>query len=149
MSRMHSRRRGSSGSTKPQDVDTSWVKYDTDEVEQLVEKLATQGKGPAEIGSVLRDRYGIPDIQAVTGRTVTDILDELDAGSEIPADLYSLMEAAVRIDDHLQRNDNDQDAKRRLSLTEAKIRRLIDYYRGDELPEDYSYSLEKARLQVE
>ncbi|PSP59849.1 30S ribosomal protein S15, partial [Halobacteriales archaeon QH_7_66_37] len=29
--------------------------------------------------------------------------------------------------------------------TESKIRRLIDYYRGDELDEEFSYSVDEAR----
>ncbi|MDY6771205.1 MAG: 30S ribosomal protein S15 [Candidatus Nanohaloarchaea archaeon] len=149
MARMHSARRGSSGSTKPRNPDTSWVVYDEDEIRQLVEKLADQGFRASEIGRKLRDRYGVPDVKEITGQSITDILEEQDKAREIPEDLYNLMEKAVAINDHLQEHGKDDEARRNLNLTESKIRRLADYYRGDELPEDWSYSLDEARLRVE
>ncbi|MDY6777563.1 MAG: 30S ribosomal protein S15 [Candidatus Nanohaloarchaea archaeon] len=149
MSRMHSDRRGQSGSTRPRSPDVSWVVYDESEVEQLVEKLANQGKGPSAIGQALRDRYGIPDVKAITDRSITEILEEQEMKPDVPEDLFNLMQKAVRIDDHLDENPNDLEARRNKELTEAKIRRLADYYRGDELEEDWSYSLEKARLMTE
>ncbi len=149
MARMHSSGRGSSGSTRPRRPDLSSVDYDDDEVEDLVEKLTKQGLMPSEIGRELRDRYGNPEVQAVTGKTGSEIQDERDMGSDIPEDLYRLMERALAIRDHLQQNENDAAAKRSMRLTESKIRRLADYYRGDEIPEDWSYSLQKARLAVQ
>jgi small subunit ribosomal protein S15 len=146
---MHSRRRGQSGSTKPRKTDTSWVVYDSDEVEQLVVKLANQGMQPAAIGQTLRDRYGVPEVQEITGKSISEVLDEEGLQSDIPEDLRNLMEKAVRISEHLDENENDLEAGRNLSLTESKIRRLADYYRGDRLPEDWKYSLEQARISIE
>jgi small subunit ribosomal protein S15 len=34
--------------------------------------------------------------------------------------------------------------KRAMQNTEAKIRRLVDYYRGDELDEDFVYTYDNA-----
>jgi len=148
MARMHSDNRGSSGSTRPRSPDPSWVDHDPEEVEELVEKLASKSNQPSAIGRILRDRYGIPRVKDVIGKNLTDVLEEREVGPEVPEDLYNLMAKALEIRSHLDKNENDLDAQRNLSLTEAKIRRLANYYRGDELPEDWSYSPETARLIV-
>ncbi|MDY6788761.1 MAG: 30S ribosomal protein S15 [Candidatus Nanohaloarchaea archaeon] len=149
MARMYSSGRGESGSTRPRKPATGWVSRDSDEVESLVEKLAGQEMMPSEIGAVLRDRYGIPSVKALTDKTVTEILRDKGMGIDIPEDLYQLLEKAVAIRNHLDENGNDLDAKRRFRLVESKIRRLADYYRGKELPEDWNYTLQRARLIVE
>lgn len=145
MSRMHSRRRGSSGSSRPVNPDTSWVIYDSEEVENLVEKLQGEGKESSDIGRILRDQYGVPDVQEVTGESLAEMIGR----GEFPEDLRNLMRKAVRIQEHLDENPEDRSAKRNLSLVESKIRRLVDYYEGDEIPEDWTYNIEKARLVVE
>lgn len=146
MARMHSRRSGSSGSSKPVNPNTEWVIYDDDEVEDLVQNLAEEGHEPAEIGKILRDQYGVPSVKEVTGQSVTEILDTED---EFPEDMRNLMRKAISLQEHLEQNQKDLSAKRHLGLTEAKIRRLADYYRGDEIPADWTYNIEKARLVVE
>lgn len=143
---MHSRRRGSSGSSKPANPNTDWVIYDEDDVRDLVQKLHRQGLEPSDIGRVLRDQYGVPDVQEVTGDAVTEIVE---GEQEFPEDIRNLMRQALSIRTHLDENPNDLAAKRNLGLTEAKIRRLADHYRGDEIPEDWTYNIEKARLIVE
>ncbi|MCJ7478975.1 MAG: 30S ribosomal protein S15 [Candidatus Nanohaloarchaeota archaeon QJJ-7] len=144
MARMHSDGRGSSGSSRPVDPDTSWVIYDEDEVRELVTNLRGEDLEPSGIGRVLRDRYGVPDVQEITGDTVSEMIDQ-----EFPEDLRSLMKKAVRIDGHLDDNPEDKSSERELSLVESRIRRLVDYYRGEEIPEDWTYNIEKARLVVE
>lgn len=146
MARMHSRRRGSSGSSKPANPNTDWVIYDDGDVRDLVQKLHGQGLAPSAIGRVLRDQYGVPSVHEVTGDTITDIVEE---DSEFPEDIRNLMRQALSIRNHLDENPNDLAAKRNLGLTEAKIRRLADHYRGDRIPGDWTYNIEKARLIVE
>ncbi|MFB6076608.1 MAG: 30S ribosomal protein S15 [Candidatus Nanohaloarchaea archaeon] len=145
MARMHAADRGSSGSSRPVNPDTDWVVYDKDEIRELVEQLHEEGHGPSDIGRVLRDTYGIPDVTEITGESVTAMVDE----PEFPEDLRSLMRKAVTIDDHLDEHPEDTGAKRNLALTESKIRRLVDYYQGDDIPADWTYNIEKARLAVE
>lgn len=142
---MHSRRRGSSGSSKPVNADTDWVIYDADETRNLVDQLAEEGLEPSDIGRVLRDQYGIPDVHEVVGEDLSD----LAAVAEFPEDLRNLMQRAIQIQGHLDQNPEDTAAKRQRSLIESKIRRLADYYRGDEIPADWTYNIEKARLVVE
>ncbi|MFC7059532.1 30S ribosomal protein S15 [Halovenus salina] len=150
MARMHTRRRGSSDSDKPAaDEPPEWSDVDADAVEDRVVELAEQGHSPSEIGVILRDEgvqgTPVPDVSLVTDKKVTEILDEHDTEPEIPEDLYNLLDRAVRLHDHMDENPTDYQNKRALQNTEAKIRRLMDYYRGDKIDEDFSYSPDIAR----
>lgn len=120
--------------------------YDEDEIENLVQNLHDEGHEPADIGRVLRDEHGVPSVQDVTGNTVTELLELED---EFPEDLRNLMRKAIQVQEHIDKNPEDDSAKRQLDLTEAKVRRLADYYRGDRIPGDWTYNIEKARLVVE
>ena len=147
---MHTRRRGSSDSDKPAaDEPPEWSDVDQEAIEQEVVDLAEQGHDPSEIGVLLRDQgvrgTPIPDVKLATGKKVTEILADHDAEPELPEDLRNLMERAARLDEHLQENPTDYQNKRALQNTEAKIRRLIDYHRGDKLDAEFSYSVEDAK----
>jgi len=151
---MHSRRRGSSGSDRPAaDDPPEWSDLDQETIEAHVVELAEQGHAPSEIGLKLRDEgvkgTPVPDVKLATGKKVTEILEENDATHEIPEDLRNLMAKAVRLRDHLAENPTDYQNKRALQNTESKIRRLLDYYRGDEIEEDFSYSVDEARELIE
>ncbi|MDZ7747359.1 MAG: 30S ribosomal protein S15 [Halobacteriales archaeon] len=149
MARMHTRRRGSSGSDKPAaDENPEWSDVDADAVEERVVELAEQGDDPSQIGMKLRDEgvqgVPVPDVKLVTDKKIGEILDEHDAAPEVPEDLRSLLARAVRLRDHIDENQTDYQNKRSLQNTESKIRRLIDYYRGDEIDEEFAYSYEVA-----
>jgi small subunit ribosomal protein S15 len=154
MARMHSRRRGSSGSDKPvADDPPEWSDVDADAVEERVVELADQGHGPSQIGLKLRDEgvqgTPVPDVKLATGKKVTEILEEHDAEPDLPEDLRNLMEQAVGLREHMNENPTDYQNKRALQNTEAKIRRLVDYYRGDELDEEFTYSYDTAEEVLE
>ncbi|WP_435182698.1 30S ribosomal protein S15 [Halobellus sp. EA9] len=149
MARMHTRRRGSSGSDKPvADDPPEWSDVDPDDIEARVVELAEQGHDPSQIGLKLRDEgvkgVPVPDVKVATGKKVTTILEEHDAEPELPEDLRNLMERAVRVRRHVRENQQDMQNKRALQNTESKIRRLVDYYRGDELDEDFTYTFDTA-----
>jgi small subunit ribosomal protein S15 len=55
----------------------------------------------------------------------------------------------VRLYEHVEENGQDHQNKRALQNTQSKIRRLADYYRGDELDEDFTYSYENAKELLE
>ena len=146
---MHPRRRGSSGSDKPvADEPPEWSDVDPDDIEARVVELAEQGHEPSQIGLKLRDEgvkgVPVPDVKVATGKKVTAILEENDAAPEIPEDLRNLMERAVGLRRHVNENQQDMQNKRALQNTESKIRRLVDYYRGDELDEDFTYTYDVA-----
>ena len=129
---MHSKGRGSSGSEKPLDAQKpDWVDYDEEEVTDLVLKLREEGLQPAQIGLRLRDQYGIPSVEQITDKTVTEILEENDASLDIPEDLQNLVDKAEAIQEHMSDNPEDAQAERRLELTEAKIRRIAKYHRDN------------------
>jgi small subunit ribosomal protein S15 len=147
---MHTRRRGSSGSDKPvADDPPEWSDVDEAAIESRIVELAEQGHSPSQIGLKLRDEgvqgTPVPDVSLATGKKVTEILDEHDAEPELPEDLRNLMERAVRLREHMDENPQDHQNKRALQNTESKIRRLVDYYRGDELDEEFTYSYRKAK----
>jgi len=141
MARMHSDGRGVSGSKKPvEESQPDWVDYDSDEVEDLVLKLREKGLRPAEIGLKIRDQYGIPSVEQVAEKTITEILEENDVGLKLPEDLTNLVEKAEKIKGHLEENSEDQQAIRRLELTEAKIRRIASYHRDNgNIDDDWKY----------
>ncbi|MDS0474326.1 30S ribosomal protein S15 [Natrinema sp. 1APR25-10V2] len=149
MARMHTRRRGSSGSDKPSaDEPPEWSDVDPDDIEDRVVELAEQGHDPSQIGMKLRDEgvtgTPVPDVKLATGKKITEILEENDATAEVPEDLRNLMERAVRLREHIRQNPQDAQNKRALQNTESKVRRLVDYYRGDELEPDFTYTPEFA-----
>ena len=147
---MHTRRRGSSGSDKPvADDPPEWSDVDSDAVENRIVELAEQGHSPSEIGLKLRDEgvqgTPVPNVQLATGKKVTEILEAHDTSADLPEDLRNLMERAVGLREHMAANPNDAQNKRALQNTEAKVRRLADYYRGDALDADFQYTYEHAQ----
>lgn len=148
---MHSRKRGKSGSKKPvKKAVPSWVRYKPKEAEMLIVKLAKEGKTPSQIGMVLRDTYGIPDIRTVMKKKISKILDEKKLLKQIPEDLMALMKKAIAVRKHLEANKQDKSAIRGRQLTDSKINRLVKYYKKtNKLPEDWKYDPNRLRLYIE
>lgn len=150
MARVYSRKHGKSGSKRPTRKSApKWVKYGADEVEKLILKMAKEGRTSAQIGIVLRDEYGVPNIRELTGKRVAEIMKSNKIYPAIPEDIFSLMKRAVLIMDHLSVHKHDPFAIRGLEITESKIRRLGKYYvRKGDLPADWAYHREKVKLLV-
>ena len=151
MSRMYSRKKGKSGSSKPvKKSSPSWMTYRPKEIEHIIVKLHKEGKLTSEIGISLRDVYGIPHVKAVTKKKITQILKEKDMAPTIPEDLMSVIKKNIAIKKHLEENKKDEVAKRGLMIAESKIKRLVRYYKNTKkLPEDWTYDPEKIRLLIE
>ncbi|MDL5360516.1 30S ribosomal protein S15 [Halalkalicoccus sp. NIPERK01] len=154
MARMHTRRRGSSGSDRPTaDEPPEWSDVDADEIESRVVELAEEGLDPSQIGMKLRDEgvkgTPVPNVKLATGKKLGEILEENDASPDVPEDLRNLMERAIRLREHVAENGQDAQNKRALQNTEAKVRRLVNYYRGDELPADFRYTYRNAQELLE
>jgi small subunit ribosomal protein S15 len=146
---MHTRRRGQSGSDKPATDDPpEWSDVDSEAIEERIVELAEQGLAPSQIGIKLRDEgvqgTPIPDVKTATGKKVTEILADHDADPEIPEDFRNLLEKAVTLYEHVEENGQDHQNKRALQNVESKIRRLADYYRGEQIPEGWEYTYENA-----
>ena len=126
-----------------------WVKYTTEEIEELIVKFNREGKTASEIGVTLRDQYGIPSVKAVTGEKITQILEKKGQANDYPEDILNLIKRAVNIRDHLKENPKDIHSKRGLTIIESRIRRLGSYYSKEgKLPEGWRYDPKEAALLV-
>lgn len=150
MARIYSRAKGKAGSTKPSKrAIPSWVRYKGKEVEILVQKLGKEGHTSSEIGTILRDSYGIPDVRTITSKTITQILSEKGMTPKVPEDLLALMKRFLQIKKHLELNKHDQPAVRGLTITESKIKRLVKYYTNEgRLPKGFKYDEASLKLIV-
>ncbi len=148
MARLYSHKRGRSGSTRPLSKKTpAWCKYNAEEVEALVAKLAREGNNASTIGIILRDRYGIPLAKPIIGKPIHEALKSSDIALKIPEDLDTLIKKAERARRHLERNKADSIAKRSLALIESKIYRLARYYKEEGvLPPQWEYKLMAASV---
>ena len=151
MARIHARKRGKAGSKKPsRKTPPKWVRYKKNEIEKLVIKLAKEGNSTSMVGLILRDQFGVPSVEKITGKTISEIIKENDIYPKLPEDLFNLLEQAVNLRNHLKKNKKDYTSKRGLELLESKIRRVAKYYvKKKVLPEGWSYSPEKAKLLVQ
>ena len=149
MARIHARRKGRSGSSpQTRDKNTAWALKPKD-VETKVVELSSEGNTTSQIGIVLRDMHGVPSVKLATGKSISKILKEKDISPQLPEDLTNLMRKAVKLGEHLKINNKDVHNTRALRLTEAKILRLVKYYRSTNvLSEDWKYSLADAKLMV-
>ena len=131
MARMHSRKKGKSSSTHP--IERKHPKWGPSprEIEDRIVSMAKEGKSQVMIGMTLRDSYGVPDIKAATGKKLSKILEEHGMLPEIPEDLDNLLTKREKLRDHLSSNPKDLHNKRELHLIEAKIRRLMKYYKRE------------------
>lgn len=148
MARMHSSSKGRSGAATPEQK-ASPSKLSTKEVEQIVIKLTKAGKAPSQIGMILRDSYGIPSTKIALQKKVTSILKDHNIKQELPENLTALIKKEILLTKHMELNKKDNAAKRGLTLTESKIRRLVKYYkRTGVLPPTWKYSREQAKMLI-
>merc|ERR1711906_48373 len=126
-----------------------WCKQSASDVEDQVCKLAKKGLTPSQIGVILRDSHGIPQVHTVTGQKIIRILKANGLAPEIPEDLYMLIKKAVQVRKHLEKNRKDKDSKFRLILIESRIHRLARYYRlAKMLPGSFKYESANAAALV-
>ncbi|MBI4895331.1 MAG: 30S ribosomal protein S15 [Candidatus Aenigmarchaeota archaeon] len=124
-----------------------WVKYEKDEIEKLILKLAKEGHSNAKIGIILRDQYGIPRVREFKIKLKKVV--ETQQKPEVPEDMFNLMKQAVNLHRHLHDNKPDAKAKHGLEYIESKIRRLGKYYvKKKTLKKGWKYDIEQAKLLV-
>ena len=150
MARMHSRDKGVSRSKKPIKTVPSWAPYKGKEVEKLITKSGKAGKTSSEIGTILRDSYGINSVKALTGKKISAVLQENDLKKELPEDLLQLIKKLIEVRRHLEKNKQDKTAIRGRLLTTSKIRRLIKYYkRSNKLSADWELDWNRLKMYIE
>tara|TARA_B110000444_G_scaffold260975_1_gene310253 strand:+ start:412 stop:975 length:564 start_codon:yes stop_codon:yes gene_type:complete len=152
MARMYKSRKGKSGSSKPYvDEAPEWSNTDAKAVTNLIVELGKAGHSSAMIGTILRDQHAVPNVRLVLGKRIATVLAENSIGGTYPEDMMNLMQQAVGIINHLgSGNHKDLHNKRGLEITEAKIRRLANYYKAEgRLPSEWRYKRDELRLMVE
>ncbi len=147
---MYSRRKGKSGSTRPNRTENPpWVDMSADELEKIIVDLWKQDKSSSEIGMILRDRYGIPDATLITQKKIMKTVSDHDMNPNVPEGMRNLIVKALRLRTHLAENKKDVHNKRALQLTESKIRRLVKYYRRTGvLSRDWVYRADTAEMLI-
>ena len=150
MARIHSRKKGKSGSTRPPRLEKPvWVEHSASDVEDEVVKLAKKGHSKSMVGTILRDSFGVPLVKVVTGKKVSKILEENEIEAPLPEDLTNLVKKALNIRKHLEVNHKDLEGRKGLQRTESKIYRLIKYYKKKKvLDTGFKYDPEKIRTLV-
>ena len=150
MGRMHSNGKGISRSSLPyRRAPPSWCKTEPAAVITLIKKFAKKGQTPSQIGVKLRDMWGMPQVNAVTGQKILRILKNEGLAQELPEDLYFLMKKAVNVRRHIEKNRNDKDSKFRLILIESRIHRLSRYYKTTKvMPSNWKYESSTASTMV-
>jgi len=150
MARMYARKKGKSGSSKPLQRTATWVKLKPAELEEIIAKLAREGKQSAEIGLILRDQYGIPSTRDSYKERIARIMKKHKTYNEVlPEDMYNMVKKAVNLRKHMDKNKKDYTSYRGLELTESKIRRLAKFYKRQKaLPEKWKWDPDKAKLWV-
>lgn len=151
MARIYSRKKGKHGSKRPPiKIFPRWIKLKKDQVEDLIEQLAKQRLTSAQIGLILRDQHGIPNVKTITGKTISQTMKQKKIYPELPEDMINLLRNAIKLRGHLEKSKADKHSLRSLINLESKIRRLGKYYssRGI-LPSDWKYSPEKAKLIIQ
>ena len=148
LAKMHTRRKGSSKSSHVnRKTPPDWMATSPQDIEKLVVKSRNQGLSSSQIGIVLRDKYGVPDVEVATGKKLVQILEENKMGPEIPEDLQNLIKRALRLKEHLSGSPKDLHNKRALQLVEAKIHKLSKYYKREGvLPPNWKYEPKIASL---
>jgi small subunit ribosomal protein S15 len=145
---MPKQKKGKSHSTRPVSKrPPSWCKYQPEEVEAIILKLAKEGHPPSRIGTILRDQYAIPLVKPITGKTITQILKAAELAPVIPEDLGNLLKTAARLMTHLEKNKKDLHNKRALQLVEAKIHKIARHYKREGvLPPNWKYEPKIASI---
>ena len=121
----------------------------SDKVTDLIVKYAKKGFTESQIGVILRDQYGVPQVRFLTGKKIHRILKKNGCAPKLPEDLYHLIKKAVDMRRHFEKNKNDMDCKFRLTLKESRIHRIARYYRrtGKVAP-NFKYVSSKASALV-
>lgn len=150
MARLHSKKKGKSGTKRPKDkAAPEWISMDEKEIKETILKMAREGIPPAKIGLVMRDQHGIANLKSILGMSVVSFLEKEGITPEYPADLLDLIKKAVRMSEHIKQSNKDVHNKVKLSHVESKIQRLVRYYTKEGvLPAGWKYERDKAALLV-
>jgi small subunit ribosomal protein S15 len=125
----------------------SWCKYQPEEVEAFIIKLAKEGHSMSSIGTILRDQYAIPLAKPITGKSISEILEASNMAPAMPEDLSDLMRKAQSMAVHMEKNKKDLHNKRSMQIIEARIHKLSRYYKREGvIPKNWKYEAKVASV---
>ncbi len=145
---MPKQEKGKAHSTRPVSRrPPSWCKYQPEEVEAFVIRLAKEGHSLSSIGTILRDQYAIPLVKPITGKSVSDILEDAGLKVSMPEDLANLIKKAHSLGVHIEKNKKDLHNKRSMQMIEGRIYKLSRYYKREGiLPKNWKYVAKVASI---
>lgn len=130
MARMHTRKKGKSGSNRVYTSESpSWIQFSDQEISEMIVKMKGEGLSNSMIGIKLRDQYGIPGTKSILGKKIGVILSDAGLKSEVPEDLMNLIKKYKNVTRHTELNKKDHSNIRSRALIMAKILRLVRYYK--------------------
>lgn len=148
MARLHTKKKGKSGSRKVTGI-PKWLELSAEDAGKLIVELRKDGHTTAEIGTILRDQYGIASVRNLCKKSVVQVITEKIGKINYPDDLLALIKRAVSMKKHLVQHKYDVSNRLKLQNVESKIRRIGRYYvRKKMLPEGWLYTPEQAALLV-
>jgi len=149
MARIHVHTHGKSHSTRPTSKSSpSWLTLSRDQVSSVIVRLSNDGLSPSEIGVRLRDEHGIPLVEPVLGKSLSEVLAENKINPDMPEDLDKLVKKALGLQKHLKVHNSDHRNVRSLELIEAKIHRLSKYYKStSKIAKNWKYAAVIAQLE--
>ncbi len=109
----------------------NWCKYQPEEVEAFIIKLAKEGHSTSSIGTILRDQYAIPLVKPITGKSISETLKTQNLATTMPEDLGNLIKKAQSLAVHMEKNKKDLHNKRNMQIIEARIHKLSRYYKRE------------------
>jgi len=125
----------------------NWCKYQPEEVEAFIIKLAKEGHSMSTIGTILRDQYAIPLTKPITGKSISEILEAANLAPTMPEDLSELIKKAQGMAVHMDKNKKDLHNKRNMQIIEARIHKLSRYYKREGvLPKNWKYEAKVASV---
>ncbi len=150
MARLHSKKKGKSGTKRPRSYSTpEWTPMKPADLRETILKMAREGVPPAKIGLTMRDQYGVPNLRSQLGMSLKAFLIKEKVAGEYPEDLLNLIKKAVRMTGHIKGGKNDVHNVVKLGHVESKIQRLVKYYSSKGMiPSGWRYEREKAALLV-
>ena len=125
----------------------NWCKYQPEEVEAFIIKLAKEGHSLSSIGTILRDQYAIPLVKPITGKSISGTLRAADLMPSMPEDLSDLIKKAKGLAVHMEKNKKDLHNKRSMQVIEARIHKLSRYYKREGvIPKNWKYEAKIASV---
>lgn len=101
-----------------------WVSLKPHEMEKIILELHKEGKTPAQIGLLLRDKHGIPKTRVILGKRISEIL--FANKLEIPSEKSRVEKRTKILETHLHKHKHDYTAKRSLMKKQWLVNKFVN-----------------------